>query len=196
LVTPPRPGHPATQGPVRRSMGKGYKGSNPAGKGGKGGGGRGGGRGDGGGGTEGGLGKKKWTAKGEDDSDSESEEESESGEEESGEKAPVVPEKEKEPKRPVPGSLPPNSSDDSESDESGSDSESDDELLNPHGRAKTAKPAEPVVEKSAKDIAEDLAKLTLIRDRRAKEAADRIARDGHDRFLPAGTPGGPPLKKD
>ena len=39
-------------------------------------------------------------------------------------------------------------------------------------------------------------KLKLVRERRAKEAAERIAREGYDRFLPPGAPGGPPKVED
>jgi len=163
-------------------MGKGYKGKNPA-KGGK------GGR-DGGGAPEGAL-KKKWS-KNDDLSDSDSD----SDEEESGSEAETAAEKEQ-PRRPIAGELPPNSSDE---DESGSESESDDDdddpLLNPHARPRARKPAEPPVEKSQKELEADMEKLRLVRERRAKEAAERIAREGYDRFLPPGAPGGPPAKKD
>ena len=164
-------------------MGKGYKGKNPAGaKGGKGGG-------RDGAGSEGGL-KKKWSAKGDHSDSDESSEEEESEEE-------LETVSEQPPRRPVPGELPPNSSDESES---GSDDESesddDDPLLNPHARPKTVKPAEPPIEKSQGEREADMENLKLVRERRAKEAADRIAREGYDRFLPLGAPGGPPAKKN
>jgi hypothetical protein len=52
------------------------------------------------------------------------------------------------------------------------------------------------VEKSKKELEAEMEKLRIVRDRRAKEAADRIAREGYDRFLPPGAPGGPPAKTD
>jgi hypothetical protein len=42
----------------------------------------------------------------------------------------------------------------------------------------------------------EMEKLKLVRERRAKEAAERIAREGYDRFLPPGAPGGPPKVED
>ena len=162
-------------------MGKGYKGKNPAK----------GGRGGRGAPPEGGLMKKKWSR-----NDDLSDSDSDSDEEESGSEAETAVEKEQ-PRRPIPGELPPNSSDE---DESGSESESDDDdddpLLNPHARPRAPKPAEPPVEKSQKELEADMEKLRLVRERRAKEAAERIAREGYDRFLPPGAPGGPPAKKD
>jgi hypothetical protein len=38
--------------------------------------------------------------------------------------------------------------------------------------------------------------LQLVRERRAQQAEARIEKDGYDRFLPPGTPGGPPLTGD
>jgi hypothetical protein len=164
-------------------MGKGYKGKNPAG--GKGG--SRGGRGDGGA-PEGAL-KKKWTKGDPSDSGSDASEEESGSEDETAEK-PVK----EQPRRPVPGELPPNSSDE---DDSGSESESesdDDPLLNPHARPKASKVAEPAIAKSQKELEADMEKLKLVREKRAKEAAERIAREGYDRYLPPGAPGGPPAK--
>ena len=95
--------------------------------------------------------------------------------------------------RGAPGELPPNSSDEEE--ESESDSDSDDELLNPHKRAPRTKVEEPVVEKSQKELEADMDKLRLVRERRAAQAAERIANEGFDRFAPPGSANGPPLPK-
>mgnify|MGYP001626939403 CR=1 FL=1 len=95
--------------------------------------------------------------------------------------------------RGAPGELPPNSSDEEE--ESESDSDSDDELLNPHKRAPRTKVEEPVVEKSQKELEADMDKLRLVRERRAAQAAERIANEGFDRFAPQGSANGPPLPK-
>jgi len=176
------------------AMGKGYKGVNP--KGGKGG--KGGGRGDAA--APPGQLKQKWR-KGQDEDDSSSEEEASGDERASGgsseeeeEAAAAAP---KPPRRPAPGALPPNSSDE---DESGSESESDDDdddpLLNPNAAPRTRRPASPPLEKSKKEMEAEMEKLKLVRERRAKEAAERIAREGYDRFLPPGAPGGPPKVED
>ena len=78
-----------------------------------------------------------------------------------------------------PGELPPNSSDEEEEEEeSESEDDSDDELLNPHRRAPRPKAVEPVVEKSKKELEADMEKLRLVRERRAQQAAERIARGG------------------
>lgn len=50
--------------------------------------------------------------------------------------------------------------------------------------ANTPLSAAPVVERSPKEIADDLAKLELVRRRRAEQAAARIAAEGYDRFAP------------
>ena len=76
-----------------------------------------------------------------------------------------------------------------------SDSDSDDELLNPHKRAPRTKVEEPVVEKSQKELEADMDKLRLVRERRAAQAAERIANEGFDRFAPPGSANGPPLPK-
>ena len=167
-------------------MGKGCKGKNPAGgKGGKGG--------------KGGFNEQpaqKWR-KGQEESSSDEESESEeegSGSEPEGETQPVVEEVNT---RGRPGELPPNSSDEEEDEEEESESEddSDDELLNPHRRAPRPKAVEPVVEKSKKELEADMEKLRLVRERRAQQAAERIAKEGFDRFAPPGSANGPPLPK-
>ena len=88
----------------------------------------------------------------------------------------------------------PNSSDEEE-EESESEDDSDDELLNPHQRAPRPKAVEPVVEKSKKELEADMEKLRLVRERRAQQAAERIAKEGFDRFAPPGSANGPPLPK-
>ena len=166
-------------------MGKGYKGKNPAGgKGGKGG--------------KGGFNEQpaqKWR-KGQEESSSDEESESEeegSGSEPEGETQPVVEEVNT---RGRPGELPPNSSDEEEEEEeSESEDDPDDELLNPHRRAPRPKAVEPVVEKSKKELEADMEKLRLVRERRAQQAAERIAKEGLDRFAPPGSANGPPLPK-
>jgi len=164
-------------------MGKGYKGKNP----GKAGGGRGG---KGGGGDA--QPAQKWRKSKADESSSEEETDSEEepGSEAEGEEAPK---REEVNTRGAPGELPPNSSDEEE--ESDSDSDSDDELLNPHKRAPRTKVEEPVVEKSQKELEADMDKLRLVRERRAAQAAERIANEGFDRFAPPGSANGPPLPK-
>ena len=165
-------------------MGKGYKGKNPKGAGGKGG--------------RGGFNEQpaqKWR-KGQEESSSDEEsgsEEEESGSEPEGETQPVVEEVNT---RGRPGELPPNSSDEEEEEEeSESEDDSDDELLNPHKRAPRPKAVEPVVEKSKKELEADMEKLRIVRERRAQQAAERIAKEGFDRFAPPGSANGPPLPK-
>jgi hypothetical protein len=153
-------------------MGKGYKGKNP-GRGGRGGGGD-------------AQPAQKWRKSKKDESSSEEE----PGSEPEGEEAPK---REEVNTRGAPGELPPNSSDEEE--ESESDSDSDDELLNPHKRAPRTKVEEPVVEKSQKELEADMDKLRLVRERRAAQAAERIANEGFDRFAPPGSANGPPLPK-
>ena len=151
-------------------MGKGYKGKNPKGAGGKGG--------------RGGFNEQpaqKWR-KGQEESSSDEEsgsEEEESGSEPEGETQPVVEEVNT---RGRPGELPPNSSDEEE-EESESEDDSDDELLNPHKRAPRPKAVEPVVEKSKKELEADMEKLRIVRERRAQQAAERIA-GGVRQFAP------------
>lgn len=159
-------------------MGKGYKGKNP-GRGGRGGGGD-------------AQPAQKWRKSKKDESSSEEETDSEEepGSEPEGEEAPK---REQVNTRGAPGELPPNSSDEEE--ESESDSDSDDELLNPHKRAPRTKVEEPVVEKSQKELEADMDKLRLVRERRAAQAAERIANEGFDRFAPPGSANGPPLPK-
>lgn len=50
--------------------------------------------------------------------------------------------------------------------------------------------------KSQKELAAEMEGLKLVRERRAKEAAERIAKDGHDRYAPVGSANGPPAKKE
>lgn len=163
-------------------MGKGYKGVNPkGGKGGKGGPSR--GESD----AQAGQLKQKWRAT----ADTSSEEESGSEEEESGSESEA--EEEVKPRRPIPGELPPNSSDEDESGSESEDDDDDDPLLNPHARpARAQKEPEPAVQKSKKELAAEMEKLKIVRERREKERLERIAREGYDRFLPPGAPGGPP----
>ena len=158
-------------------MGKGYKGKNP-GRGGRGGGGD-------------AQPAQKWRkGKAESSSEEETDSEEEPGSEPEGEEAPK---REEVNTRGAPGELPPNSSDEEE--ESESESDSDDELLNPHKRAPRTKVEEPVVEKSQKELEADMDKLRLVRERRAAQAAERIANEGFDRFAPPGSANGPPLPK-
>ena len=82
-----------------------------------------------------------------------------------------------------------------EEEESESEDDSDDELLNPHKRAPRPKAVEPVVEKSKKELEADMEKLRIVRERRAQQAAERIAKEGFDRFAPPGSANGPPLPK-
>lgn len=163
-------------------MGKGYKGKNP----GKAGGGRGG---KGGGDAQP---AQKWRkSKDESSSEEETDSEEEPGSEPEGEEAPK---REEVNTRGAPGELPPNSSDEEEESDSDSDDD-DDELLNPHKRAPRTKVEEPVVEKSQKELEADMDKLRLVRERRAAQAAERIAKEGFDRFAPPGSANGPPLPK-
>ena len=165
-----------------RSMGKGYKGKNPGGKGGKGG--------------QGGFNEQpaqKWRKNQEESSSDEESGSEEEGSEPEGQTQPVVEEVNT---RGRPGELPPNSSDEEdEEEESESEDDSDDELLNPHRRAPRPKEVEPVVEKSEKELEADMEKLRLVRERRAQQAAERIAKEGFDRFAPPGSANGPPLPK-
>ena len=48
------------------------------------------------------------------------------------------------------------------------------------------------MQKSKKELAAEMEKLKIVRERREKERLERIAREGYDRFLPPGAPGGPP----
>lgn len=89
-----------------------------------------------------------------------------------------------------PGDLPPSDSDESGSDD---DSSSDDGPAAPPPRQLTRKEREQLeAQRAAPDpeqVAADLEKLRLVREKRAAQAAARIAAEGYDRYAPA--PGAP-----
>ena len=119
------------------------------------------------------------------DEDSDEDLDEEDGDEES--------EEEEAPRRPAPGSLPPNSSDED------SESEDDDSDLLAMMAPREKKPTEPsadevLAQKSKKQLAAEMEKLRLVRERRAAQAKARIEADGGvDRYA-VGAGGG--AKKD
>jgi len=78
------------------------------------------------------------------------------------------------------GMLPPNSSDeDEDEDEESEDDIDNDEQYQASGR----RYKQPVVEeKTEKEIADEMERLKIVRERRAREAAQRIEKEGFDRY--------------
>lgn len=72
--------------------------------------------------------------------------------------------------------LPPSSDDEESGEESSSSSEEAEEVRQPRRR--------PVDEPDPAQIAEDMARLELIKKRREQQRLERIAAEGYDRFAP------------
>eukprot|EP00307_Rebecca_sp_RCC1486_P010233 CAMPEP_0119409968 /NCGR_PEP_ID=MMETSP1335-20130426/3121_1 /TAXON_ID=259385 /ORGANISM="Chrysoculter rhomboideus, Strain RCC1486" /LENGTH=200 /DNA_ID=CAMNT_0007434429 /DNA_START=54 /DNA_END=656 /DNA_ORIENTATION=- len=93
-------------------------------------------------------------------------------------------------KKVQPGDLPPSDSEDDDDDESDDDESDDDDGVPPPPppRQLTRKEREALEAQQAKpdpeQVAADMERLRLARERRAKQAAARIAAEGYDRFAP------------
>ena len=93
----------------------------------------------------------------------------------------------------APGELPPNSSDE----ESSSDDDSD---IQPHGATPAAKAAAPPPRRRKKDddevdpeqIAKDMERLKMIKEKREEQRQARIKAEGWDRFAPVTATSKPP----
>jgi hypothetical protein len=94
----------------------------------------------------------------------------------------------KDKKKVQPGDLPPSGSDESGSDSGSDDSGSDDGPPPPPPRQLTRKEREALEAQYAKpdpeQVAKDMEKLRLIREKRAQQAAARISAEGFDRYAP------------
>jgi hypothetical protein len=87
----------------------------------------------------------------------------------------------------APGELPPNSSDEEE------DSDSDDDIA-PHGAAVTDAPRRRKNEEEPdpEEIAKDMERLKLIKEKREQQRLERIRKEGWDRFAPVSATNKPP----
>ncbi len=84
-------------------------------------------------------------------------------------------------RRPVPGELPPNSSDEEES------SDDDSDIQRPLPAMKTR---QQLIEE--REMAEQMAKLKLVKERREQQRLERIKAEGWDRFAPLTDDNHPP----
>ena len=94
------------------------------------------------------------------------------------------------------GVMPKKESESESDDEDDSDSESsssiEDEYLNPKAKPKKKVVVEDVPPpKSAKELAADMEKLRIIREKREAQAKARIEADGYDRYAPSDAGGKP-----
>ena len=53
-----------------------------------------------------------------------------------------------------------------------------------------------IEEKSEREISADMERLRLIREKRAADAAKRVADEGYDRYAPVGSKDGKPKRED
>jgi len=89
-----------------------------------------------------------------------------------------------------PGDMPPSGSDDDDDDDDSDDDDDDDDdgPSAPPPRQLTRKEREQLEAQRAKpdpeQIAADMEKLRLVREKRAAQAAARIAAEGYDRYAP------------
>mmetsp|Transcript_13588 Transcript_13588/g.36385 ORF Transcript_13588/g.36385 Transcript_13588/m.36385 type:complete len:201 (-) Transcript_13588:458-1060(-) len=102
-------------------------------------------------------------------------------------------------KKVQPGDLPPSDSeDDSDSDGSDDDSSSDDEPAPPPRRELTRREREALeaqrAEPDPEQVAAEMERLRIVREKRAAQAAARIAAEGFDRYAPP--PGSAPQAYD
>ena len=90
------------------------------------------------------------------------------------------------PRRPVPGSLPPNSSDEDESDDEDDDADLR-AMMAPREKRKPDEPSadEILAQKTKKELAAEMEKLRLVRERREQQRLARLEADGGvDRYAP------------
>jgi len=119
--------------------------------------------------------------RGEDATDSDESDESDDDDDED-----ETSEEDEAPRRPAPGSLPPNSSDEDESD----DDDDDADLRAMTAPREKPKPEEPsadeiLAQKSKKELAAEMEKLRLVRERREQQRLARLEADGGvDRYAP------------
>ena len=107
------------------------------------------------------------------------------------------------------GMLPPNSSDEEEEEYGGqpstagmlppNSSDEEEEMGQPRKPAAATSGGASSAAAAPVDMAgmtDEMKRLAIVRQRREQQKAERIAKDGFDRYLEPGTPGGPPLQTD